>query len=261
MVGPVSLFRASINQALSAKREVDTPTQRALMKEWKKEVRRILRTAERAEQRGYAFDFSKMRLEPPRVLNSQSLGRIRKIRGDVVYGYAYKVDPDTGEFVKGKEARRLERSKAAKKGAATRKAKVGGLKGFAPGEGVREAEPPRLNWDRVVIDNFLDEMRASEGRGAQMLAEWVSNWADEVGDAKAAELVEELVESGGVGRSERYSEAAAVKVAVGAIRSLRDRGAITSVQFDRLYAAVDGQGYYEDFDGGDELYGFVTGRR
>lgn len=254
MVGPASVFRASINKALSARREVDTPTQRALMKEWKKEVRRILRTAERAEQRGYAFDFGKMRLEPPRVLNSQSLGRIRKIRGDVIYGYAYKVDPDTGEFVKGKEARKAERSKAAKKGAATRKAKVGGLKGFAPGEGVREVEPPRLHWEQTIVDNFLDEMRASDGEGAQYLADLVSSWKSKVYIDTIAEVVEYMVESGGVGRTERYSLADAVKFSAKLAGELERRGILTREEVDDLFDAIDRQEYYEDYDTGDDLY-------
>lgn len=260
MLGPASAFRARINPVLSAKREVSTPTQSSLMRDWKREVRRILRTAERAEQRGYVFDFDKMRLEPPRVLNSQSLGRIKKIRGDEVYRYAYKIDLDTGEFVKGTAGRKAERSQSAKKGAATRKAKAGGLKGFKPGGGVREVEPPRLDWDRVIIDNFLDDLAASNGDGARIVAEWVREWEKRFGKGATAEIVEEIVTNEEVTQSMKYDEGLASKLVTRGMLRMLDRGLITREQFDAALSVQESAEYYVDYDEGDELYELMAGR-
>lgn len=80
-----------------------------------------LRNLRSLENRGYIFDRD-MRPAIPKKITAGSVRRIEKMNQGR-YNHAYLVDPDTGEVLgKGKQAKKIERSLASKRGWKTRKA-------------------------------------------------------------------------------------------------------------------------------------------
>lgn len=91
-----------------------------LRREYNKQRKRIQQAIKRAEKRGYILE--KDILPPiPKKITTQSVKRLSKIDTNKIYENSVKLDTETGEITPGKEARKQERSEAAKKAAKTRK--------------------------------------------------------------------------------------------------------------------------------------------
>lgn len=103
-------------------------------KQQSKELKRIRQFVKKANERGYIFFDNKVKKDgsvpatasyfdlPNSVKNPTkvTVNRLKKITKEYLYERAIYVDPETGSVHSGIEGRRIERSRAAKKGAETR---------------------------------------------------------------------------------------------------------------------------------------------
>ena len=138
-----------------------------LQKAYNKEVQRIERRLKAAEKRGYIIPKS---IWPEKLTNPKvkSLENIKNVRIQDIYNkrnvkYA---DPTTGELMSGKAGRKLEQSRASKKGAETRRKKK-----ELPREGFETI-------DRVMsmIDNFVPYGTPMQKERRQRQKEAMENW-------------------------------------------------------------------------------------
>ena len=95
-----------------------TPNQQ----EWKKEVKRLRQFMRRAEKRGYTFSGDVIPETPARITKKQ-LSKIKGLNPQTLYSQAQYYDSETGQTLTGTEGRRLERKRAAQKGAETKRKK------------------------------------------------------------------------------------------------------------------------------------------
>lgn len=95
-----------------------TPNQR----EWKKELKRLHQFIHRAEKRGYTFPDNVIPETPTRITKKQ-LSKIKGLNPQTLYGQAQYFDSETGQTLTGTEGRKLERERAAQKGAETKRKK------------------------------------------------------------------------------------------------------------------------------------------
>lgn len=91
---------------------------KAYEKAYKKELSRIKRFVKAAEKRGYRFDFQIP--EPPKSYTKKQVEKLHKISPTSLYKKAKYYDLESGEILKGLEGRKLERSRAAYRGAYTK---------------------------------------------------------------------------------------------------------------------------------------------
>lgn len=90
--------------------------------QYKKEIKRIKRFIKRAEKRGYSFNFKEPK--QPKRIRKESIERLKKITPEKLYASSmYRGLYSDFRELSGLEARKRERSAAAKKGAETRKRK------------------------------------------------------------------------------------------------------------------------------------------
>lgn len=268
----LSAARASLRAALSAPLRFVTKRQKELRSAWRREANRILRNVERAEARGYVFDYRKLNLNPPTVYQQRSVERLRKIRGDALYDYALKVDMETGEFVTGREGRRIERSEAARRGARTRAERGTGVaraKGVeprtpqvseepqAPGtasSGPKAAQPSgRIpGWPQVVIDNFRDQILESPKPAIrEKLLETLDRWVEMAGEEGAAEIIQELMDSGDFDFMVIYDTERANGFIDRWSNRMYERGYIDLEQRESLVSTVEEDYYWRDWDNGE----------
>src|SRR5699024_11091194 len=87
---------------------------------FKKEQQRLKRAVSRAEKKGYIFD-NDFIPEMPKRVTKKALKRIQDFKTPQIYYHAEKLDVNTGELIKGKTARKLEKQQASKKAQETRR--------------------------------------------------------------------------------------------------------------------------------------------
>lgn len=252
----LSAARASLRAALSVPLRFDTARQRELRSAWRREANRILRNVERAEARGYVFDYRKLNLNPPSVYQQRSVERLRKIRGDALYEYALKVDMETGEFVTGREGRRIERSEAAKKGAETRRRRREAPPSPPSPKSPRQRgpQPPERipGWPQVVIDNFRDQILESPKPAIrEKLLETLDRWVEMAGEEGAAEIIQELMDSGDFDFMVIYDTERANGFIDRWSNRMYERGYIDLEQRDSLVSTVEEDYYWRDWDDGE----------
>lgn len=262
----LSAARAALRAALSVPLRFVTKRQKELRSAWRREANRILRNVERAEARGYVFDYRKLNLNPPTVYQQRSVERLRKIRGDALYDYALKVDMETGEFVTGREGRRIERSEAARRGARTRAergtgiARARGVEPSAPVRAETSASGPRPSdfrqripgWPQVVIDNFRDQILESPKPAIrEKLLETLDRWVDMAGEEGAAEIIQELMDSGDFDFMVIYDTERANGFIDRWSNRMYERGYIDLEQRESLVSTVEEDYYWRDWDNGE----------
>lgn len=86
---------------------------------WKKEATRVNALIRRLESRGYIFS-PNLVPEKPYNVKREDIEYLKGITSKTIYHYGEYHDPQTGQIVTGVEGRRLERSRAGKKGYQTR---------------------------------------------------------------------------------------------------------------------------------------------
>lgn len=86
---------------------------------WDTLIKQIKATIKRAEKRGYVFQVDDVLPDKPKRITERMLERLKYIKEDI-YHFARYVDPRTGFIVSGKEGRKIERKRAAKKGQETK---------------------------------------------------------------------------------------------------------------------------------------------
>lgn len=99
-------------------------TQNQLIKEVRKERKRVQQTIRRMKKRGYIFDdFEIPQNEYTKKgnLSKKTLNKLKAITPEVLYESARWVNTETGEILTGKERRKEERHERSQKSAQTRK--------------------------------------------------------------------------------------------------------------------------------------------
>ena len=156
----------------------------ALQLEYKKQVDRLRKAQRRIEKRGYTFLQDLVPKKPKRITRKQ-VQKLAEITKEKVYEHAVVINTETGEFISGKEALKLERSYSAKKAALTRKRKKEHYETF-PAE------------EDIIISNF----RADASRFPEVAYPLIIKWLDRVirdyGKKEVANIIKEA-ESMGLG--------------------------------------------------------------
>lgn len=123
-------------------------------KQQAKELKRIRQFVKKANERGYIFFDTKVKKDgsvsasasyfdlPNSIKNPTkvTVNRLKKITKEYLYERAIYVDPETGSVHTGIEGRKIERSRAAKKGAITRN--------------INRIPPPEVNLNLDIIDTI-----------------------------------------------------------------------------------------------------------
>lgn len=109
----------------------------ANQKAWNKEYKRIQRFVKNASKRGFIFD--NVLPDKPSRITKKALSEIQSLKPNKLYLRAKYIDISTGEQLSGTAGRKLERSRAAKKSAETRKKKT--------------PKPP--NYYQVVVNQII----------------------------------------------------------------------------------------------------------
>lgn len=91
-----------------------------VIKDYNRQVKRILDFWKRAEKRGYEFN-KKGVITHPKKITKSSVERLKKFTANALYKKSKYRIPNTDILIKGTEGRKYERSKAAKKGWEIRK--------------------------------------------------------------------------------------------------------------------------------------------
>lgn len=88
--------------------------------EYKRQRRRIQSFMRKAEKRGYIFDYNLPAI--PKKITQASIRRLSKVTPDYLYKHSTYVNQETGELVSGVRGRDIERLRASRKAAATKRA-------------------------------------------------------------------------------------------------------------------------------------------
>lgn len=272
--------------------------QRKLASEWRKEAKRIRRQARRMEARGYTVDLERLRLDEPKVFTRRSVNRLKGIDTDRLYGVSRWTDPETGEVMAGNRARKMERSRAARKAAQTRRerqrerdeveAPPEGPEGDTPPEEPEEPEVPEEpegpdepdererrdetppeeepphppDWPDVVIDSFTRELVDGYfDKVRDLWVEWLADVMSRGGKEAAAEVLEEMAERGMLDRDNIYQGPYEKGFATAATSFLVGRGYLTSDQRDEMLQAIEDSRGFETYDDEDPVYSQMTGGR
>lgn len=156
-----------------AKRQKQTPAERA----YSKQVKRIKQFIRRAEKRGYQFNENVLPERPNRVTQA-SVRKLAKLTPDKLYKKAvYGGLATMGEIVPATEGVKLERSLRAKKSAQTKKYRLSHPKqqptntpGFEPPKNISE---DAAFFDAVVISGFRSHVRQFNERASNLLLSWL----------------------------------------------------------------------------------------
>lgn len=147
---------------------------------YQKELRRLKQFIRRTEKRGfhYAEDIIP---EKPKRITKKSIERLQKLSAQELYKKATYKDPTTGAGLTGAEGRRLERQRAAIKGAKTKSKSKGKSKRKIPDVG----DLPKATYE--IIENVREEIR-----------KWTpsSGWTDFFTEAKRRDknILENMLE-------------------------------------------------------------------
>lgn len=118
---------------------------KTIKEQYMQERRRIQNFIRRAEKRGYIVPKDLLPKIPKRVTKA-SIRRLQKLDAKSIYDKSTYVSRETGEVVSGRKGRAIERTKAAKKGAETRKRKAAAIKAAIP----READ--------IILENLREQL-------------------------------------------------------------------------------------------------------
>lgn len=167
-----------------------------LRREYNKQRKRIQQAIKRAEKRGYILE--KDILPPiPKKITTQSVKRLSKIDTNKIYENSVKLDTETGEITPGKEARKQERSEAAKKAAKTRKeVRYNPVK-----QEVEQYEIPTYtsfpSEADIVIQNFkADVVSRFPEVAAPILSDWLNRLLSLYDKEDVAQMLQDSVDAG-----------------------------------------------------------------
>lgn len=169
-----------------AKRTAVSEKQKALNKEYSKQVKRIKQFLKRASERGYVFfderPVSKTNKRTgelqtvistkaknwelpakPKKVTEASIRKLKDITPDYLYDRAIYIDPVYGEDYTGQQGRKKERARASEKAAETRKRRTEVYTETA--RGYEELDEDDYNYDYdYYTDDHLDELVASRSK-------------------------------------------------------------------------------------------------
>ena len=168
-----------------AKKKKQTP----LQLEYKKQLKRLKQAISRAEKRGYSFPEDIIPKKPKRITR-KTVERLKKIKTTDLYEKAEKLDIETGELIPGIEARKLEKSEAAKKVAKTRKEKR-----YNADKGESEYYEPQYEAFPSAADIVISNFRAEATRFPEVAQPIVNQWLDRLLREYSKEDVAEMLEN------------------------------------------------------------------
>lgn len=149
-----------------AKRKKLTENQKA----WNKEARRINRFIRNVRKRGYEFPEFEPLTRPKRV-TLKSIQKLKAITPQTLYRSSQYVDVNTGEVMSGTEGRKLERSRAAKRGI-DRKRWEAKNKGAQVG---KIEKPDYTRFTDVIIRDYTRQILRFPHKVAQLVLEALRN--------------------------------------------------------------------------------------
>lgn len=172
-----------------------TPNQQA----YQKELRRLKQGIYRAKKRGYQFSEDVLP-ETPKRISKKRLREIQEYKTSDIYKKARKVDTETGEILKGTQARKIERREAGKKAWRTRQKRqqIADNKVKTYDTQPQQSQTPKFpNFDKIVISNFRGSIRAFEnGDAYEILDQWIKNLIATRGEHDVASMLQNGAENG-----------------------------------------------------------------
>ncbi len=157
--------------------------------DYKKQVRRIKQFIRRAEKRGFSFNFELPK--KPKRITQASINKLARITPEYLYKKAVYGGAETfGEVIPALQARKKERSTAAKKAAETRKKS----KVFIAPDTVNTDES---FYENVVISNWYATLQQfSNGEAYNLLRSWMGNTIRTEGKSATAEMIVRATSNG-----------------------------------------------------------------
>lgn len=154
-------------------------------------MRRIQRWVKSTLGRGYTFKRGRsIGLVMPARVTQKALTEIRRLKPEVLLYAFEKLDAETGELVSGNRARKLERSRAAKKAAETRKVKEWRNKNFGAGwEIVSDSDDREKLMADHIISVYRQEIADLHPAAQNLLNEWLDKLISKYGESKAAGII------------------------------------------------------------------------
>lgn len=198
--------------------------QRALNREYSKQVSRINRAVKRNAERGYQALVEVLPDRPKRV-TAATIRKMKRITPQAIRKKSVYVDPSTGEIFSSASREKFERSERSRKAAATRKRKREAIKSQEHDmQGVfdreqREREerrredldnlnhPKETDYDfgggvldsestaQLIINNYLEECMHFPRAAGYVMRTWINNLRDQHGDVNVANMITEAKEN------------------------------------------------------------------
>lgn len=173
----------------------------------KKQIARINRAIKRIEKRGFELLQEVLPSRPSRV-TKQYLEKLSKVTPEFIYKKSRYVDFETGEVLTGVEGRKLERSKAAKKGIERKKRKEQGWDdpGIDINIGIDDTFVDNNHeYSKMIIDNWKDSVSGFNERAVTFMYHWLNNAIERHGIDAVADALEKSANEGyGLTRQEAY---------------------------------------------------------
>lgn len=212
---------------MARKKRKLTPNQQ----EAKKQETRITRALKRLSKRGYDVSGVDLPKRPSRVTKAY-LNKLRALDMPTIYQKSTYLIKETGEIIGGQEARKRERSKAAKRGYQRRIERIA-IKQLE-GEGITFTESPVSQEQAVnmIISNWKSEINGLNDNAQLFLLNWLDGVIRKYGEAEAARILEEGQGNGlEITRKESYDRAALIEYASRFMDYLEDFGAFERDKF------------------------------
>lgn len=162
--------------------------QSELVQKYNRERRRIQRQINRMEKRGYMVDSSALPKKPKRITPA-SVSRLEKITTPKLYQRSRAVIEETGEIITGEEARRIERSNAAKKAAQARKKKRRDK--IAPSDTHSNTKREPISFAKMIISNFRSEINQFPQVAGPLFNRWLDMLLSQYSEDDVAQMLED----------------------------------------------------------------------
>lgn len=210
-----------------------------IYREYRKQRKRIQSFIRRAEKRGFVFENP---LPPiPKKITEASIRRLSKLTPKALYKKAkYASEETSGEIVSGTKGRNIERRRAAKKAAKTRKRKVSNI--------AKRVEKPESEiiytnkkrnsresgdlFTRIIITNYKRHISQFNEKAYMILLRWLEKLIEENGIQNTAKMLEDGANSGLiVNYKVVYSDTALTNYMAEMLNYLPDSGHLYREQF------------------------------
>lgn len=157
---------------------------------YRKERKKVLARVRRLEKRGYEVTLPDIDVKNGNY--SKATAKLKKLTTENLYKRSRFIDFETGEILTSKQGRALERSKSAKKAAATRAAKA---EYRAYQERVKTSGATMSQYDVAftIVARFKSEISDLGGKYVYLLNGWIDEVVSQEGYVNTAKMIQDAL--------------------------------------------------------------------